>query len=116
MDDLNSMLSSVLNDPESMQQIKELAEMLGGSSSAENSTSSQNNNSAPDIGTLMNLAGMLSSSDKGDKNSELLMALKPHLSDDKQQRVDKAVKLLRLYNIFITLRDSGMINNLNDLI
>lgn len=116
MDDLNSMLSSVLNDPESMQQIKELADMLGGGSAGNSTASPQTENDMPDLNMLMGIAGMLSSSDKNDKNSELLLALKPHLSDEKQQRVDKAVKLLKLYNLFITLRDSGMINNLNDLL
>ena len=47
-----------------------------------------------------------------DKNSELLLALKPHLREERQARVDKAIKLLKLLALWNVLKDSGMLKNL----
>lgn len=115
MDDLSEMLGSIMNDPESMQQIKELAEMLNGSSSPEDANT-QSSSPTPDMNVLMNMAKLLSDNSADDKNRTLLLALKPHLSAGRQPKVDRAIKLLRLYSMFISLRDSGMLSNLDKLI
>lgn len=62
-----------------------------------------------DPSALMSLMSGLS---KNDRNCDLLIALKPLLSEDKQPRVDKAVRLLRLYNIYSELKESGALGNL----
>lgn len=110
-----------------MRQIKELAAMFSGSSE-ENAPPSpagesrpEKNGSEGDFGgglginplAVMQLMAAVSSSDK---NSDLLVALRPHLHGEKQQRLDKALKLLKLYNIFITMRDSGMLQDLEKLL
>ena len=62
---------------------------------------------------IMQLLGAASSDDK---DCGLLLALRPHLSAEKQKRLDKAVKLLKLYNIFIAMRDNGILNDLENML
>ena len=57
---------------------------------------------------IMNLLG----SAENDKNSELLLALKPLLKEERQAKVDKAVKMLKLYSVWTILKDSGMLNDI----
>ncbi|MCM1577859.1 MAG: hypothetical protein NC078_03565 [Ruminococcus sp.] len=140
----DEMLASVLGDPESMQQIKELAQMLSeqtngdspsaglpedhpDNDSAQTSDSSQTAGSQSgsldglnglfgaggiDLNTIMNIGKVLSAAGGEDKNTALLLALKPHLSEQRQQRADKAVKMLKMYSIFLALKDSGMLGQL----
>lgn len=65
-----------------------------------------------DMGMIMGLGKVLSAAGGDDKNTALLLALKPHLSTERQGRVDKAVKLLKMYSIFLALKDSGMLGQL----
>lgn len=125
MDDIAEKIQSLLSDEESMKQIQELAAMFSGTGDAgaqdasEKPAPEQNENgkeeNAPGINplALMQLFGSVS---QKDNDSELLLALKPHLSAEKQKRIDKAVKLLKLYNIFVALRDNGMLNDLENLL
>jgi len=38
-----------------------------------------------------------------------LLALKPHLTDERQQRIDKAVKLLRIISVIPLLKEQGLL-------
>ncbi len=127
MDDLMGRIQEMLSDEESMQQIKELADMLSSSQQSpngqtnqqcENNSSGCNNNSdfGFDIGMIFKIQELMSSTSKADKNAELIMALKPHLSDEKKERADKAVKFLKLFSLFETLKSSGMLKDLDKLI
>lgn len=92
--------------------------MFGSSSdtpSANSSAPSDSTPPKPDDALPINPAALMqlmSGLSKNDKNCDLLIALKPLLSEDKQPRVDKAVKLLRLYNIYSELKESGALGNL----
>lgn len=119
LDDLNNMLNSVLGDPESLKQIMELAEMLksgDGSEPPKNDEQSGSADSGFDIGMLMQIAGLMQSVSGSDKNRDLLLALRPHLSGERQERVDKAVRMLKLYAMVMALKESGMLNNLDSLL
>lgn len=135
------MLGSLLSDPESLEQIKELADML----KAETSSAGGSSESSPSDGgvsggassaggsmDLTSLAGMLGgginpqmlSAVSGimaavsgeDKNRDLLLALRPHLSAERQERVDKAVKMLKIYAAFNAIKDSGALGSLDKLL
>lgn len=125
MEDLMGKLQEMLSDEESMNQIKQLAEMLGG---AEASDGGNENEEAPkpqesdggsdgdfpfDIGMLFQLQGLLQSVSSEDKNSALLLALKPHLREERRGRVDKAVKLLKLFAIFTVVKESGLLKSMD---
>lgn len=119
MDDLFEKMQSVLSDPESIQQLKELAELMGNTS--ENNDKNEDNKTAKheessstdigfDIGKLMQLSSIMKNA-KDDEDTALLLALKPHLKEERQQKVDKAVKLLKLLDIFKTLKNTGLLKD-----
>lgn len=123
MDNMNDMLSSVLGDPESLQQIKELADLLkseteGGSETEQSphNSSSEDSSGGFDPAMLMGLMGAVSAAGNDDKNRALILALKPYLSSERQAKADKAVKLLKMYAVFTELKKSGMLGNLDKLL
>lgn len=120
MDDLFDKMQSVLSDPESMQQLKELAELMGNTSENDNKNE-ENNKTAKseesssadigfDIGKLMQLSSIMKNT-KNDEDTALLLALRPHLKEERQQKVDKAVKLLKLLDVFKTLKNTGLLKD-----
>ena len=126
LDDLAGKLQSILSDEESLRQIKELADMImppnpgnsggepsGGDSAepggASDSDEAEGFGGGFNIGAIMSL---MSTFNEPDKNSELLIALRPHLSSERQERADKAVRMLKLYNVYINLKDNGMLEGL----
>lgn len=143
-----SKLQSVLNDEESMKQIKDLAGMLGNeltespqsnsqpavqpTSSPQNSTpdfsqllanlggaSGEQNNPQPqtlqpadnpiDIQKIMQLTSIISQANKSDKNVELLLALKPLLKEENQAKIDRLIKIFKLFAIYPLLKESGLL-------
>lgn len=117
MDDLSEKLSGILNDPESMKRVREMAENLFSQKAEENKP--QNDLSSllggegmPDPQQLQMLLGLFSKlkSDSDDNTSRLLLALKPHLSGDRRERVDTAIKILRLLELLPMIKESGLLN------
>ncbi len=119
MENLLGKMQELLSDPESMKQISELAQMFksGETDMQEETSSPPPEHSAPvtdfgiDPGMLLK-AGELFRQQDNDKNTELLMALRPHLGQTRQLKVDKAVKLLRIWHIWKQMQESGMLRNL----
>ncbi len=114
-------LTELLSDEESMRQIRELAEMLskGDTDAAaeqvetpEQSPETEDSGDMPDIEMMMKLTSLMGKLNESDENTGLLLALKPHLSEKRRQRVDKAVKLLRLMAVFDTARESGILGGI----
>lgn len=122
MDDIAEKIGSLLADEESMRQIKELAAMFSaeggfsgtGEAAPEGGTGSEETG-LPDINfaAVMQLMGAMS---RSDRNCDLLIALKPHLCAERQRKLDRAVKLLKLYNAFVAARESGMLNDIEKLL
>ncbi|WP_294409356.1 hypothetical protein [uncultured Ruminococcus sp.] len=153
MDDLMNKLQDVLNDEESMKQIKELADMIVSQapSAEENSPVSvpaqtggiggvpQNTGGMPDISALLRGLGMgggaapsaaapaqqpapnidiskimqigqvISQANKSDKNVDLLLALRPLLKEENQNKIDKLIKIFRLLAVYPVLKESGLL-------
>ena len=109
MDDLSRKLSEILNDEESMNKVRSLAENL--LSSDENGDNEAENYglSAGELSKIMGIIGRLKNG-KDDKRTALLAALKPNLSKEKQEKVDVAIKLLKLIEILPLLKESGILN------
>lgn len=115
-------IGEILSDEESVKQLTELAQMLssdisGGSDETEETSSDASGGDGdsggfPDIGSLMKLTGLMGVLSQNDKNAELLLALKPHLGEEKQKKVDKAVKLLKLLAVWNVAKESGVLNDL----
>lgn len=109
--DIAGKISELLSDEESLQQLTELARMLTEENGGEGS-SPPPDAPAPDIGGMMKLAGLAGAASKQDSRTELLLALRPHLGKEKQERVDKAVKLLRLLAVWEMAKESGLLNDM----
>lgn len=101
-------LSEILNDPEGMARIQSMAQSLLSQQTPEQP---QPEEPAIDGIKLAKMLGALKSSGTDDR-SQLLLALRPHLSEERRQRVDKAVKLLRLAGMLPLLQESGILSDI----
>jgi len=106
MDDINETLAGILNDPESMNKVKSLAESLLGTNRDNSNESDIDEN---EIKAFTSIIGKMKTSGK-DKRTALLLALKPNLSKEKQDKVDVAVKLFKLIELLPYLKESGILN------
>ena len=115
MADLTEQLSSLLSDPEGMSRLRAMAEgLLGGDGAPKKndeppSPASQSSDSSLGIdpAAIAKLAGALAINREDDRIN-LLKALRPHLSPEKQKRVDMAVKMIKLLEIAPRLRELGI--------
>lgn len=134
MEDMMSKIQGMLSDEESLKQIKELADMIMSSSGSSeesgesessngdnssfsfndenNNDESNDNDLGLDIGMLLKLTGLFNSAPQDDKNTQLLLALKPLLKEERQERVDKAVKMMKLYAVWTIVKESGMLKDM----
>lgn len=116
MDDTMEKIGKILSDEESMKQLSELAQLLmNDNKSSENvpeENHCDNNINIPDIGKIMQLTELMGTFSQSDRNTELLLALKPHLKEERQQKVDKAVKMLKLMAVWNVARESGILNDI----
>lgn len=117
MDDLSSKLSELLNDPESMNRVRQMAESFLGESGDEVPAPSP----TPDISSIGDMLGsgelqsiisviskMKSAGD--DSRVQLISALRPHLSEERRKRADTAIKILKLLDVLPLMKDSGLFN------
>ena len=92
----------------------ELAQMLvsedGSASDTDNAE--KQSDEQPDLGAVLKLTSLVGAVSNDSKNTDLLRALKPHLSADKQKRVDKAIKLMKLLAMWNIAKDSGLLQEL----
>ena len=65
-----------------------------------------------DIDTILKIGEIMSKLSETDKNTELLLALKPHLSKENQDKVDKALMFLKIMTILPLLKESGLLDKL----
>ena len=116
MDDINKKLADLLNDPDSMNRVREMAESILGTDSK------QTENKPPPtdfgsifsgdidpatLGKIMTIISKLKT-DHDDNRAQLLLALKPHLSTPRREKVDTAIKLLKLIDLLPLIQESGM--------
>jgi hypothetical protein len=100
-----------------MKRVREMAENLF--SPTKEDTASQKDISPllggegmPDPKQLEMLFGLFSKfkNNNDDSTSRLLLALKPHLSGNRRERVDTAIKILKLLELLPLIRESGLID------
>lgn len=61
------------------------------------------------IQTIMKLAPLLATFREEDKNTRLLHALRPHLGEERQKKLDEAVRILSLLRIVPLLKGQGIL-------
>ena len=109
MDDLSEKLSSILSDPEAMRDIAALASQLGVDASGVHKEEDkrpephmpQNDTAAQ----LMALAPMLGSMKQEDDTTRLLDAMRPFLSEERRQKLDKAKRLIKVMKLMPLIKD-----------
>ncbi len=122
MDDMMSKIQEILNDEESLNQIKKIAGMLSENSDDMPDLSSifGGNSENPDqgekkdgfnfdINKIMKIQQLMSQASQKDQNTEFLFALRPLVKDENQQKIDKIVKIFKLLALWPLLKDSGLL-------
>ncbi|HRR77348.1 MAG TPA: hypothetical protein P5191_11135 [Ruminococcus sp.] len=112
MDDITAKLSELLSDEESVKQLSELAQMMMSDESTNDKVEAGNDVDITDFSGIIKLGSLLGSAAQSDKNTEFLLALKPHLNEEKQKKVDKAIKLLKLIAVWNMAKESGLLNDI----
>ena len=112
MDELSQKLAEILNNPESLNRVREMAEDILGEKPKE-----EPQNDIPDLLSnvdLMNVMSLVSklNTKAEDSRTALLTALKPHLSEPKREKVDTAIKILRLLELLPIIKESGALGKL----
>ena len=129
MDDLASKLGELLNNPESMERIKNLASMLGGSAAAAASANPAPPAAIPaapeppaeeahapampsvdneSLQMIMKIAPLLSRVRQEDDSTRLLHALRPFLGEEKRKKLDEAIKLMQFLRMVPYIRNMGL--------
>ena len=114
MDDLNQKLTEILNDPESMTRVREMAESILSDNAKKDEPEDPSflgNLDGAELGNIMSIVSKLNQKND-DPRTALLAALKPHLSERKREKVDTAIKILRLLELLPLLKESGVLGKL----
>ncbi len=95
MAELDEMLSSILKDPQSLQTISSLLSNLGGEKEEKESPVSA---ALPfDVEKLAPVLMKLNA--PPDDRCKLLMALRPFVSNQRQERIDQSIKILKMMSL-----------------
>ena len=110
MDDLSEKLGSILSDPEAMKEVAQLASQLGvDAPGLHKEPAPQKQPVSADalsmMGGLMPLMGTLR---QEDDTTRLLDAIRPFLSEERRQKLDKAKKMLKMMKLLPLLREMNL--------
>ena len=106
MDSINDILSSL--SAQDIENLKAAAENLFGNAEAkeENNNRSANQGAMPDLSSILGdarmmekISALMGMMNKRDSRAELIVALKPLLSEKRRKRADDAMQMLKLFEI-----------------
>lgn len=117
--DIGSILNSL--SPEDMENIKNIASSFLGDNKPNNAQPPPSQKTAkapnmpdlsglgmPDLSQLSALVPIMQAFNQPDERLDFINALKPLLSEDKRQKADEAMKLVRLVSVLPLLRERGI--------
>ncbi len=114
--ELGALLDSVLSDPRQMAKISELAQELMASGGGGNAEPSADPGPSPqrdgipgtDAGVLSALGRAFASKEEKNRSTALLMAMRPYMKPEKQEKLDRAMKIARMARIAgLVMREYG---------
>lgn len=106
MDDLSEKLSGILNDPEAMRDIAALASQLGVDASGVHKEDVRPDPPPDDTAAqMMKLMPMLGTLRQEDDTTRLLDAMRPFLSEERQQKIDRAKRLIKVMKLMPLIKD-----------
>ena len=97
MDDFEDKLTSILNNPEMMGKIMNMAQSFGGQEAA------PSEELLPDPGMLKSLAGMARQSGIDNQQQTLLKALHPYLSGQRIQKLENAMRAAKMAKLAVSV-------------
>ena len=120
MEDIQSKIGALLNDPETMQKIMAMAQALGQSSHKEATEPVKHEQqpthdppgfSLPDIdlGTIQKIAGLTQKAGIDHNQKALLAALGPYLSHTRITKLEKAMRAAKMASLASSLLGSGQL-------
>ena len=116
MDDLNAKLSSILSDPEAMKEIAALASSLGADAPGVHkepppvSVPAPQDDSAAALSMMSGLMPLLGKMRQDDDTTRLLEAIRPFLSEERREKLDKAKKLIAVMRLMPMLRELNILD------
>lgn len=112
-ENIQGKIEQLLNDPKGMQKIQDMAQSLfgGKSSTGAPALSVPKEFGDIDVNSIMKIMNLLKNGGESNR-ANLLLALKPMLSDDRRNKVDSAVKLLKIIELLPILKEQGLLDNL----
>lgn len=116
MDDLAGKLSELLNNPESLEQIKGISNLLGLNTQQspipepprEKGIQDALGMSPETMQAIMKMAPLLGTINQDDQNTIFLQALKPLLKDKRRKKLDEAIRMMRMFKIIPLLKQQGI--------
>lgn len=106
--DFGAMLESVLSDPQQMEKIAQMAKGLMGEqpASQESNTPAAEETAGAmpklpglDMGLFSTLGKMFSGKQEKSRSTALLMAMRPYMRPEKQEKLDRAMKIAQMVHI-----------------
>ncbi len=116
MDDMESKLGAILNNPDMMAQIMSMAQQFSGGEDAPSPPpppqTTPNIPDGLDMGMLMKVAGMANSASVDKDQRALLLALRPYLTSERIGRLEKAMRASKLAGLASTFLGSGILSKI----
>lgn len=111
MDDLTGKINQLLSDPQAMDQIMSLKDLIfeQKDDKPQKPAKEEEKSMLPVFSedtakTIMKLVPVLSNIKQDDDTTRLLHALRPFLSEERQQKLDEATKMLQLVKILPVIK------------
>lgn len=114
MADLEKELSRILSDKDSAQKLQKMAESLFTSGVLSDDEEQKTDGSAADLPFDIGKVSLLFRSLKevGDDHAvQLIKALIPYLENERKERANKVIKIMRLWSAVPLLKESGILDD-----
>lgn len=86
----------------------DLSQLLQGLNLSGNQPQGQNSPPDFDISKLMKFQQIMQEASKPDENVTFLLALRPLLKDENKIKIDRLVKIFKLFSIYPLIKESGL--------
>lgn len=110
MSELQDTLRQIMSNPEAMRQVQSLGEQLGlnAASAPPAPVPAPPDTTGGDMLSAFSKLAPLMRAPQNDETAALLNALRPFLSEEKQERLRHAQRLIGLMRVIPLLKDSGL--------
>ena len=111
MSEIQDKINQILSNPEALRQVQSLGEQLGLANANPEPPKPKPKPEIPGddiLRTVTRLAPVMNSVKRDDDTTRLLNSLRPFLSREKQEKLDRAEKMIKFIRIIPLLKDNGL--------